>query len=270
MSITDRELTTIAFCWRVERRDGVAVGFTSHDRDLSFDGLVYRAAPGVVPSAIVLSDGLEPDNFEVRGALTTDGLRVDDLVAGRWDGAALSVLMADWSDPDAAPLLLVRGELGDVSTRRAGFEAELRGPTAALEASVAEQTSPECRAQLGDKRCRVDMAPRTKQTRIAAVATDGALEVAGGAEDNAYGFGSARWLSGPNSGLEAAIAESGEGRLIMREPPPYPIGAGDLIEIREGCDKSFATCGGRFANSANFRGEPHLPGMDLLTRYPGS
>lgn len=24
----------------------------------------------------------------------------------------------------------------------------------------------------------------------------------------------------------------------------------------------------RFANALNFRGEPHLPGVDLLTRYP--
>jgi hypothetical protein len=30
-----------------------------------------------------------------------------------------------------------------------------------------------------------------------------------------------------------------------------------------------ATCGGRFGNALNFRGEPYLPGIDLLTRYPG-
>ena len=41
------------------------------------------------------------------------------------------------------------------------------------------------------------------------------------------------------------------------------------VSLTEGCDKRFATCRTRFANSANFRGEPHLPGNDLLTRYPG-
>ncbi|HEY6917055.1 MAG TPA: phage BR0599 family protein, partial [Allosphingosinicella sp.] len=45
---------------------------------------------------------------------------------------------------------------------------------------------------------------------------------------------------------------------------------GDLVEIAEGCDRSFATCRTRFGNAVNFRGEPHLPGMDLLTRYPGA
>ena len=45
---------------------------------------------------------------------------------------------------------------------------------------------------------------------------------------------------------------------------------GTLIELIEGCDKRFETCRDRFANALNFRGEPHLPGIDLLTRYPGA
>src|SRR5690606_21142591 len=43
------DLTTMALCWRLDRRDGVALGFTSHDRDLPIGGIVYRAAPGMVP-----------------------------------------------------------------------------------------------------------------------------------------------------------------------------------------------------------------------------
>ena len=42
------------------------------------------------------------------------------------------------------------------------------------------------------------------------------------------------------------------------------------VELGEGCDKRLATCSQRFDNAANFRGEPHLPGNDLLTRYPGA
>jgi hypothetical protein len=42
-----------------------------------------------------------------------------------------------------------------------------------------------------------------------------------------------------------------------------------LVEVREGCDKQFATCVNRFKNALNFRGEPHVPGGDLLTRFGG-
>ena len=44
------DLTTLAFCWRLVRRDGVALGFTSHDRDLEIGSFLYRATPGMMPS----------------------------------------------------------------------------------------------------------------------------------------------------------------------------------------------------------------------------
>src|SRR3546814_9263483 len=33
------ELVTLAWCWRLSRRDGVVVGLTSHDRDLTVGGI---------------------------------------------------------------------------------------------------------------------------------------------------------------------------------------------------------------------------------------
>jgi uncharacterized phage protein (TIGR02218 family) len=263
-------LTTIAFCWRLERRDGVALGFTTHDRDLEIDGLVYRAAPGMMPSAISITDGFDAGALEVSGALTSDAIAADDLAAGRWDGAGIFLFACDWENGGPA-LALVRGEIGDVTVNGAGFEAELRGPAALLERAAVEQTSPECRAELGDRRCRVDMAGRRTVTRVIAAPAEAVVEVAdASAEANAHAFGRLRWLTGANGGLEAAIAASEGPVLTLREAPIHPPAAGDLVEIVEGCDKQLATCAGRFANAANFRGEPHLPGMDLLTRYPGA
>lgn len=266
----ERELTSFALCWRLERRDGVTIGFTAHDRDLIVDGLVYRAAPGMLPSAITLADGFAADALDVKGALTSDAIRAGDLAAGRWDGAAVAIFMIDWTAPDAGRLDIARGVLGEVSTQGESFEAELKGPAAMLDRPVVEQTSPECRAMLGDARCRIDMAPRTRLTRIVAVAEEDRVEVAGAAAGNAYGYGRLRWIGGRNSGLESAILRSEGTLLTLREPPHFVPRAGDLVEIVEGCDRSLATCAGRFGNAANFRGEPHLPGIDLLTRYPGS
>lgn len=270
MSMIDAELATIAFCWRLERRDGVTLGLTTHDRDLAIGELVYRAAPGMLPSAIALSDGFDSAGLEVAGALTSGAISEADLMAGRWDGAAVTIFMTDWEQADGEQLPLARGELGDVSMEGEGFSAELKGPAAILERPVAEQTSPECRASLGDKRCRADMAARVRVTRVTALVGEDAVEVSEAALGNAHGYGRLRWISGANSGLESAIRRSEGQRLTLREPPPFAPEAGDLVEISEGCDKSLATCITRFANAANFRGEPHLPGMDLLTRYPGA
>lgn len=270
-SFLERELTTLAFCWRVERRDGVCLGFTSHDRDLVIGGLVYRSAPGMLPSAVSVSDDFDASTLDVSGALTSDSIGEADLAAGRWDRAAVSLFLVDWEDSEGERLSLARGELGDVTVKANGFEAELRGAAALLERAVAEQTSPGCRAELGDRRCRIDMAGRVRVTRVTSAPEEDVVAVAeapGG--PGAYAFGRLRWIGGANSGLESAILSSDGLQLRLQEPPPFAIGAGDLVQIREGCDKSFATCRARFANAENFRGEPHLPGMDLLTRYPGA
>jgi uncharacterized phage protein (TIGR02218 family) len=266
----EHDLVTAAFCWRLERRDGIALGFTTHDRDLMRGGLVYRAAPGMLPSAISVSDGFAAETLDIEGALTSDAISAADLAAGRWDGASVFVFMVDWEAPEGEALAVARGELGEVSIKGDAFEAELRGPAALLDMAVVEETSPECRATLGDRRCRVDMAARTRLTRIAAIVADDQVEVEAAGAGNVFGYGRLRWLGGANSGLESPVLRSDGPLLTLREPPVFPPAAGDLVEITEGCDKMLATCAGRFGNVLNFRGEPHLPGTDLLTRYPGA
>ena len=271
MGILEPELTTLAFCWRLERRDGVAIGFTSHDRDLTIGGIAYRAAPGMLPSAIELSDGLEAETLNVAGALSSAAITERDLADGRWDGAAVRLFLVDWTNPEGESVHLTRGALGEIAIRGAGFETEVRGPAALLERPVVEQTSPECRAALGDRRCRVDLAGRTRTVRVAAVVDEDTLDMSEAEpEANCYAYGRFRWIGGANSGLELPILSSAGSRIVLRDPAPHPPSPGDLVELIEGCDKRFGTCTGRFGNAANFRGEPHLPGMDLLTRYPGA
>ncbi|MEG3163791.1 DUF2163 domain-containing protein [Sphingomonas sp. PB2P19] len=263
-----QELATIALCWRIERRDGVAVGLTAHDRDLVVDGLLHRAAPGMTPSAIQRSGGLEADTMDVAGALTSGAIGEADLLAGRWDGARVAVFAVDWTDV-ANRVDLGEGTIGAVELTADGFTAELRGASAALDRTVVEETSPECRAAIGDRRCRVAMAGRRRFARVVScegrVVTVDAVE----AVADAYGGGLLRWFGGANSGLESAVARSDGAVVTLRTVPGFAVVAGVLVEIIEGCDKSLATCGTRFGNVLNFRGEPYLPGIDLLTRYPG-
>lgn len=263
------ELTCLAICWRIERGDGVAIGLTGHDRDLIVDGLVHRAAPGMVPSAVVRSDGLEADTMEVAGALTSAAVREDDLLAGRWDGARVTVFAVDWRD-GSGRVDLGAGTIGAVETKAGGFGAELLGASAALDRAVVEETSPECRAELGDARCRVAMAGRRRFARVVSVSGAAVTLDTGEPVADAYGGGRLRWFGGANGGMTAAVAVSQGATVTLRTEPAFAIEPGTLVAMTEGCDKSIATCAARFGNAANFRGEPYLPGVDLLTRYPGA
>lgn len=267
MSWLEGALTTIALCWRIERRDGVTIGLTAHDRDLEIGGLVYRAAPGMTPSAVSRSAQLDADSMDVTGALTSAAISEADLLAGRWDGARIALFATDWSDP-GEQVALGEGTIGGVETRGGTLTAELRGLAAALERPVVEETSPECRAELGDRRCRVAMAGRRRFARVTGVAEMVVTLDRAEPGANAYGGGRLRWIGGSNSGLEDSVVRSEEAVVHLRRPPRFD-GVGALVELVEGCDKSIATCAGRFGNAVNFRGEPYLPGIDLLTRYPG-
>ena len=88
--------------------------------------------------------------------------------------------------------------------------------------------------------------------------------------DDRFLFGRLRYLSGANCGVTSVVLAVSGDVIRVREMPRAEVLPGCIVELREGCDKRFQTCVSRFANAVNFRGEPHLPGNDLLTRYPGA
>lgn len=268
MGIADGELTSIALCWRLERADGAGIALTSHDMPLERGGVAYDPAPGMMPASIKRQLGLEPSSSEIAGALTSAAITEDDLALGRWDGAAVQLTAQDWVDPTAESIKLLGGEIGSVSIDGSGFSADLLGAAARLDDAVCPSTSPECRAQFGDKRCRVDLAGRTRVVTV--VSANGNELMIEEDVDERFVLGRARYLGGENCGVVSTILSATGSLIQLRDLPRAAVMAGCRIELREGCDKRFATCVPRFGNAANFRGEPHLPGTDILTRYPGA
>lgn len=126
-------LVTAAWCWKLARRDGAEVLLTSHDRDLVLDGNVYRAAPGMRPSQIEQNDRIESHSIDLTGAISSAAIRADDIAAGRWDGAALTMMLADWEQPGTPVQIVARGQLGSLMRRGNEFSVELTGPLSALD-----------------------------------------------------------------------------------------------------------------------------------------
>ena len=266
-------VTTIALCWRISRTDGVVLGFTSHDQSIVVDGLRYEASPGMTPSAISSDLGLDVSTMEFGGALSAGAITGEDLAAGRFDGARLDVFMIDWAAPAAGTLPVARGTLGavarDTTNGAGGFTATVSGPTAALDTAAIETCTPVCRAELGDRRCRVDLAPLTTLATVAAGSSREQV-IVGGSEGGSLLFdGRLRCLEGANAGIDRRIVTSHGTTIVLIEALPFDPVAGDRVELRAGCDKTIATCAGRFDNAVNFRGEPYVPGSDVLTRFPG-
>lgn len=265
----DRSLTSLAYGWRLERCDGITLGFTTHDRDVVVDGIMLKASPGMQPTTIIQSVGPEIDGLEVSGALTSDMIRAGDLSAGRWDGATLEIFLFDWSDPTQDKQALAVGELGAVSYANDFFDAELIGPQVMLEKPVVPQTSPACRAIFCDADCGLNRERFRHNVRISGIDGNEISVAGGGLMPGQFAEGEARWLSGKLCGVTMKIADNTQTAFQLFIAPDSGAASGNLVELIEGCDKLLSTCANRFDNAINFRGEPYLPGNDILTRYPG-
>jgi uncharacterized phage protein (TIGR02218 family) len=266
-SICEGEATSMAMCWRIERSDGVGLALTSHDQRITRDGVDHEPTPGMMPASVTRSIGVEPHSGEVSGALSANALSVADLGLGRWDGAQIRLIAVDWENPDAASIPLIAGEVGNVSIKDERFSADLRGAAAKLDAPVCPATSAECRAEFGDKDCRVDLAGRSIAATV--VSSAGGELTLDTTFDERFVLGRLRYMSGANCGVSTLILAVAGTVVTVRDLPRASLEDGCRVELREGCDKRFETCVTRFGNGINFRGEPHLPGNDLLTRYPG-
>jgi len=261
----DRELDTAATFWRVFRRDGVTLGFTSHDRDLTFDGIRHRAAPGMVPTAIRLTSDLSEENAGVEGALSHDAIRESDLASGLYDQAAIEVGIVDWETLENRALY--SGSLGRIEDDRRGFSGELRSAKAVLEQDLVPRTSPTCRAAFCGRGCGLSASRFTSRVVIAEVDVDlNRMRIVGLSSEN-YLDGQVRFLDGPQTGIAFSIVAIDGEWLALDRPISQGLTAGTPAELREGCDHTLSTCANRFGNAVNFRGEPFLPGNDLLARY---
>ena len=260
-------LETVAIWWRVERRDGVTIGFTSHDRDLTFEGLVHRTAPGMVPSAIRRSADFEADSAEITGALSHDSIREEDLAAGRFDGAAIAMGLVDWETLEKHTLYA--GAIGSVSHENGGFSAELGSTKELLARQVVQRTSPTCRAEFCGQGCTLSAARYTGFAQVVEASADGtSIRLSPTVTPSEYLFGMIRWLDGPDAGQWRRVEDVRGAILSLDETASGPIPLGTKAIVRQGCDHTLETCATRFANAINFQGEPFLPGNDMLGRYP--
>ena len=269
------QLSTRAYGWLLERRDGITIGFTSHDRDVEIGGVTYHASPGMEPTSIIQTEGLEAGGLDVKGALSSRAIREDDLRAGRWNRAKVQIFLFDWEQPSGNRHILASGELGNISYSGDAFDAELLGVADRLGQPVVPATSPSCRAVFCDADCALSV--RRYQHYGTATGSDGkeiALQGLGQWDPASFKYGKLRFLSGANTGLTYNIANgftsSATYYVQVTENIAFPFDSPARVVMTEGCDKTLSTCSGRFGNAINFRGEAFLPGNDLLTRYPGA
>lgn len=267
--------TTVCRCWHIRRRDGTDLGFTDHDGTIAFDGVQFRAETGLSAQALEQGTGLAVDNAEGVGVLSDAAIREEDVIAGRFDDAAVTLWLVNWADPGER-CILFKGRIGEVGRGGGAFRAELRGMSEALNQVRGNVFQRLCNADLGDAACKVDLsrADLSQEVQLSEDAEGAVLMVtsAGNLRDGWFERGRLIALDGAAEGLAAFIKSDdrrpGGRALMLWQSLRAPLRAGDRVRLEAGCDKRMRTCRSKFDNLLNFRGFPHVPGEDWTMAYP--
>ncbi|HEU0118817.1 MAG TPA: DUF2163 domain-containing protein [Alphaproteobacteria bacterium] len=265
------ELTTLAYLVKLTREDGVVKGFTTCDQNLVLGGVTYKADGAITPSAIESSSGLATDNLEVTGILNSADITDADIEAGLYDYAHIDVYACNWADLTQGSVQLRRGWLGQVECAGSHYVAELRGLHDLLQRPIGEYYTPECRYDLGDSRCTINLASITVTGSVTSVTDNTSFTDTSRSEaTGTFNYGKLTWTSGANNGLSMEVKgwDASLQAFTLWLPMPYAIQIHDTYSVYPGCDKRFTTCQSTFNNAVNFGGFPYVPGVGNILQYP--
>lgn len=252
----------LCLCWKLTLLDGTVQRYTNHDKPLTYGADLYKQTGAFNASALTNRDGLSVDNLTIT-AITTNDIPEEELLAGKYDGAMISIYLAQWTDTSAGLMPLKRGFLGEVTWKGASFDVEVRGLAETLQRATGRVYTLECNANLGDARCKVDLTPYTFTTTISALDDGRSFGVALASQPEGYfQYGTCEFLTGANAGAKVEVLGhqvlGGVSWITLLEVLPLTIAYGDEVKLVRGCDHLLTTCK-LFGNVPNFRGFPNMP-----------
>jgi uncharacterized phage protein (TIGR02218 family) len=268
----DKEVTTIASCWKIVRRDGQVFRFTDHDRDLTVAGEIYLAESSYTRTAVSSNSDFSVDNLDVAGVLDSDVLSPEEMRSGLFNRADVYVFIVNWQDTTQGILKVRRGWFGEITLQSNGtFQTEIRGLAQALSHNFIELYSSECRNDFCDTRCRLNIADYEATTTLATVIDRSSFTLDPGytPPTQGLGYGTVQFMDGDNAGRVVEIVgyNATTKQVDLFEPVAYEILVGASVKVAPGCDKSLARCNA-YGNVVNRQAEDYVPGQDELMSYP--
>ena len=152
--------------WLVVRTDGFRLGFTSSDKEFTYNGDVYSPANGMSSSAIVSKGDASVDNMEMQ-VLESEQITETDLRGGLWANAEVKVFWICPDHPEYGVVPLRGGTLGEIVIKSGQFTTQLRSLFQQMQQPFGYFYTLQCGAQLGDPRCGVKLDAPTWQPNTA-------------------------------------------------------------------------------------------------------
>lgn len=292
----DEDATNTCLLTKIQTKSGQIFGFTDLDEAIVYDdgegSVTYSAENGFTPSRLQEAADMAVDNAELMGVVSDSGITVQEIRAGLFDSATVTVYRVNYLSLSAGHEVVAYGRSGQTTFSATGWKTEFRSLTQLLKQPISVPYSLECRARFGSKPIGSndvdsygdvsfeEQHPCGKDFTwtfgtVTSVGANPKTTFSDSGLTQADGFfmpGVIEWLSGDNSGLQMEVDTHSNGSaghyVSLALPMPYAIDVGDNYRIRQDCTKRWDDdehgCLYHFGSDRinHFQGEPHVPVSD--------
>jgi len=271
-------------------------------------GLTFRSAIGATPSIIEqkLNDA---GSLEMTGIYQTGIFEREDVLSGRWDFATVEIFSACWETTGLGEFLHFKGNIGEFRDYEQYFTVEGRGLIGRLSNDAGVVTTRNCRVkQFRDAQCGFTGTTAvvngttyalTLNSPETAMAGDWFFIISAEFDGNQitttpsgyplpptnfFNNGTLTLFTGRNAGAKREILKYEKITGVDENNVPFEYATvslkrpfvifdGDLrsysIKLEAGCNRTLEDCQ-KYNNVINFRGEPFIPGIEVMNRIPPS
>ena len=251
---------------------GVVLHQTLADVDLYLDGICYDSNLKMTRDKTRLIAGVEVDTLSVtifpEPTNYLGGIPLSQAVrAGILDGAEFKLERAffvpDWST-FLFKVIRFSGKVADIEDfTRSEIPLTVNSDIQILNVQMPRDVyQPGCRRVLYGPGCDVIKNSFATAATISAGSTSNVLIGALSGPERTFTLGTVTMTSGENAGLSRTVKYYASGTFYLVLPFPKVPAAGDTFTAFAGCDRTLATCGSVFSNSAKFSGEPFVPAAE--------
>ena len=237
---------------------GSVLAFTNHIQNLTVDGQLYLARPGMRVSEVKSGLKMEIDTSQAQGFFHSGVITLADILKGKFRDATFERRFANYDAPSDGGYTYQSGQIGRVDVADNSFTVELRGLIQKLSQPVGRVTSRMCDVQrVGDARCKFNLAttqagtgtPFTQTLTVSDVNAANVIEVIRGYRSDIDWFdgGYLTWtyrlaMTATQQRLVRGFSlDLAVSRLTLIMQPGQDIQVGDTFSATAGCDRFMET-----------------------------
>lgn len=247
-------------CKITRRTDGVIIRFAESDAEVIVDGETYQVVPGILISAVTHTNNGEMPSCQIVCVHQNGGvINTNDVDVGLFDGADVQIHIVDRLNLSRKGLEFT-GSVANVSYNVENLITfDVKGPVVNAKIIMTQRRSPMCRTDLFSVLCGLNADAYAVVAHVATLIDAFTFTVTGPTQPDNW-FNQGVIINADGVAFEIANWTLSTGKITTYLPSQRLVESGMPLTLYPGCDKTMASCSGKYGNALNFIGEPHFLG----------